>query len=856
MNTFYGLRRCRANGYAQVDSSQYGWLLCVWFMLLLVSNATQAQNFPAGFSQQVVASGLSQPTVVAFAPDGRIFVAEQGGSLRIIKNGSLLVTPFIQLSVNADGERGLIGLALDPNFSANQFVYVYYTVSSPVHNRVSRFRANGDVVMPGSEQVLLDLEPLNATNHNGGSITFGKDGKLYVGVGENAVVSNSQTLENHLGKILRINADGTIPTDNPFPTGSAPRRRIWAYGLRNPYTVAIQPGTGRIFVNDVGQSAFEEINDATVAGRNFGWPGAEGASTNPAFVNPTFAYSHTGGDGGDGIGCAITGGTFFNPSTTNYPASFVGKYFYQDFCNQWINVIDVSGTTVTRSPFATGLPGLPVGLATGPDGNLYYLSLSTGSLYRISYTSANTAPTVANQIPNQSATVGQTFSFTIPNGTFTDAQTPNNLSLSANGLPAGLVFTAPATISGTPSASGVSTVTVTATDPGQLAVNATFTITVSPATSPPTNFAITGVNQVSCDVVSAGQRRLSFTPQYSGLTSQPVSFSVNNELAPTTTPGPYTLTLYTDNPTITLKAQQGAAASSFAYNWLAACSGAPTGNTPPTVVNPIANQSATLSQAFNYVIPTNTFTDAQTPNNLTLLVNGLPAGLNFTAPATISGTPTALGISEVTVTATDPGQLSKSTVFIITVNAAPTQPTGFAITGANQVSCQVITASQRRLSFSPQYTGLNGQPVSFSVSNELAPTTSAGPYTLTLYTDNPTITLKAQQGGATTSFAYNWLAACSSGNARSGAEPVAKLSVSVLGNPILGEIAEIDVTGAQGELLHIQTLNSQGQSVSEGTVAEAASTERVTVRLGRSAGVYFLRVATPTQKRLIKLLKY
>ncbi|RYZ79126.1 MAG: glucose sorbosone dehydrogenase, partial [Proteobacteria bacterium] len=189
---------------------------------------------------------------MVFAPDGRIFLTQQGGALRVIKNGALLATPFIQLTVDASGERGLIGVVLDPAFSINHYIYLYHTVpGTPVHNRISRYTANGDVVLANSELVILDLDPLSgATNHNGGAMSFGKDGKLYVGVGENADPQKAQNLDTNLGKVLRINADGTAPADNPFPTGSEQRKRVWAYGLRNPYTIAVQPGTGRIFVND------------------------------------------------------------------------------------------------------------------------------------------------------------------------------------------------------------------------------------------------------------------------------------------------------------------------------------------------------------------------------------------------------------------------------------------------------------------------------------------------------------------------------------------------------------------------------------------------------------------------------
>ena len=153
-----------------------------------------------------------------FSPDGRLFVAQQGGQLRVIKNGVLLPTPFLTLTVNSSGERGLLGITFDPNFASNQFVYVYYTATTPaIHNRISRFKANGDVAdTTVSEVVLLDFDNLSgATNHNGGAIHFGLDGKLYAAHGENANASNAQTLGNLLGKIIRMNPVPPLPIRTP-----------------------------------------------------------------------------------------------------------------------------------------------------------------------------------------------------------------------------------------------------------------------------------------------------------------------------------------------------------------------------------------------------------------------------------------------------------------------------------------------------------------------------------------------------------------------------------------------------------------------------------------------------------------
>ena len=371
--------------------------LCVWrfvglFTWLFLGSgffSLHAATLPVGFTESQWGSALpSAATSMAFAPDGRLFVCLQSGQVRVItENGVLLPNPFISLSVDSNGERGLLGVAFDPNFESNHFVYIYYTMpGSPAHNRISRFRANGNVAVPNSEFVLVNLDPLsNATNHNGGAIHFGPDGKLYAGVGENANGANSQSLSNRLGKILRINSNGSIPSDNPttFPgiagSTTGPNRAIWAVGLRNPFTFAFQPGTTRLFINDVGQSTWEEINDG-IRGSNYGWPIVEGPASppNPNFRDPIFFYGH---GSSSTTGCAIVGGAFYNPPVLQFPRRFVGKYFFADLCSGWIRVFDP--LSHTASDFASDISN-PVDLHVGPDGALYYLTRS--GVFRIQVT--------------------------------------------------------------------------------------------------------------------------------------------------------------------------------------------------------------------------------------------------------------------------------------------------------------------------------------------------------------------------------------------------------------------------------------------------------------------------------------
>jgi glucose/arabinose dehydrogenase len=380
----------------------------VLLLLFVIPLSLKAATLPTGFAETQVAAGMSNPTAMAFAPDGRLFVCQQGGQLRVIKNGALLATPFLTVTTTQSGERGLLGIAFDPNFASNGFVYVYYTATSPtVHNRVSRFTANGDVAVAGSEVAILDLNTLSsATNHNGGAMHFGADGKLYVAVGENANGANSQTMTNLLGKVLRINSDGSIPTDNPFfNTASGVNRAIWALGLRNPYTFAFQPGTNRMFINDVGQNTWEEINDG-IAGSNYGWPSTEGTTSNPSFRSPLFAYGH---GTGPTVGCAITGGAFYNPAINQYPSDYVGKYFFADFCSGWIRRFDPA--TGTATDFASGISS-PVDLHVGPDGNLYYLARGNGAVYRIAFT-ASQAPSIGTHPASQTVAAGQPATFSV-----------------------------------------------------------------------------------------------------------------------------------------------------------------------------------------------------------------------------------------------------------------------------------------------------------------------------------------------------------------------------------------------------------------------------------------------------------
>ena len=343
-------------------------LISILFALvLMLASPGIAATLPVGFTETQVATALASPTAMQFAPDGRLFICEQGGRLRVVKDGALLPTPFLTIpsgAINSAGERGLLGVAFDPAFATNRFVYVYYTATSPaIHNRISRFTANGDVAVAGSETVILELDNLSgATNHNGGALAFGPDGKLYAAVGENANGAYAQSTGNLLGKMLRLNKDGTIPTDNPFYTSAAgSNRAIWALGLRNPFTFAFNPA---------GSRAVHQRRRAEHAGRR-----STTASPAPTTGGPirkarrptrgsgarVYSYHHSTANV-----CAITGGAFYSPLTPQFPAEYAQRLLLRGL----IAPAGFAGWTWRPAGSANSRPGFrsPVDLKVSDDG--------------------------------------------------------------------------------------------------------------------------------------------------------------------------------------------------------------------------------------------------------------------------------------------------------------------------------------------------------------------------------------------------------------------------------------------------------------------------------------------------------
>ncbi len=324
-------------------------------------------TLPAGFETMIIATNLTGLTALETTRDGRIFVCEQTGALRVVKDGVLLEEPFVTLPVEAYWERGLIGVTVHPDFPEVPEVFVCYVAKDPYsHHRVSRFIADGDVAVPGSEMILLagdDQSQLGGkvpAGHQGGALHFGPDGTLYIGIGEQTAETPAQRLDTFQGKLLRINPDGSIPEDNPFVNEATGKyRAIWARGCRNPYTFAFRASDGDMLINDIG-GEYEDINRG-IAGANYGWPIVDhGPTDDPRFVGPVHYYPHASAVGAD-----------FCQQDSNWSESLRGRYFFADYVLGWIKSLDPAAPAEAQT-FATGLRR-PTDLRFGSDGSLYVL---------------------------------------------------------------------------------------------------------------------------------------------------------------------------------------------------------------------------------------------------------------------------------------------------------------------------------------------------------------------------------------------------------------------------------------------------------------------------------------------------
>ncbi|GAB2816209.1 hypothetical protein GCM10027043_15740 [Ferruginibacter profundus] len=447
-----------------------------------------AQTFPAGFSRvQVTATGATV-TGMTFAPDGRLFIAHQDGRIRLFKNG-VLSTMLTLTGVRNGGEDGLSAITVDPNFATNNYIYICYTTTSLV-NRLARLTLSGDAVV--AQLTLREFPLLSTTSqrHNGGGIRF-KDGYLYISIGENDVPTAAQDKTKYGGKVLRLNAaDGSPAAGNPFYNeagASTITKCIWSMGERNPWSMDISPSTGKVYICNVGQTFAEEINDVTAAGTNSGHPVVEGNSTNPAYKNPVYYVTNPNYTPvTTSEGCAIIGAAFLESPATNYPATYVGKFFYMDYCNNWINYVNPSTGVYTN--FATGVGGASPNANTttlrlGVDGNLYYAQ--GGTIFKVIYTNVS-APTITNQPVSVTVTAGQPASFSIN----ASGATPMTFQWEKSGVnitgATGSTYTIPAV-----AAANAGSYTVTATNSFGSVTSTAATLTVLAYNAPPVATIIT-----------------------------------------------------------------------------------------------------------------------------------------------------------------------------------------------------------------------------------------------------------------------------------------------------------------------------------------------------------------------------
>jgi glucose/arabinose dehydrogenase len=411
---------------------------------------------PPNFTDTLVAN-VGSPTALTFTPDNRMLVTTQGGTLQVYQGSTFLGTALNLSSVIcSNSERGLLGVAVDPNFSTNHYIYLYYTFrkfsscpsnssTSPV-NRISRFTLpDNNTINPASEVVLVDNIPAPNGNHNAGDLHFGQDGYLYISVGDGGCDynppestecggNNDAARDQHilLGKILRITPDGGIPPTNPFQGSDSARCNVtgrtdpgkkcqetFAWGLRNPFRFAFRPGTNQFYINDVGQGTWEEIDEG-LSGADYGWNVREGHCANGSTTNcgaPPAGMTNPIYDYGRGGGCAsITGGAFVPVGL--WPAPYSGAYLFSDYvCGKIFRLVPNGSGGFSTVDFATGLGNSSaVAMIFGPHNAtqaLYYTTYAGGGqVRRITYLTTNTPPNaVASANPNYGAVpLGVTFS--------------------------------------------------------------------------------------------------------------------------------------------------------------------------------------------------------------------------------------------------------------------------------------------------------------------------------------------------------------------------------------------------------------------------------------------------------------
>ncbi len=368
--------------------------------LLACSDSTEPEDPGAGDPSQValavevVASGLNSPVFLTSPPgDSRLFVVEQAGTIRIVESGQVLAAPFLDIRarVRSGGERGLLSFAFHPQYASNGFLYVNYTRDPDGATRVERYAVTADpnVADPASaKEILTVAQP--ASNHNGGLNVFGPDGMLYIGLGDGGgggdTFGSGQQPGTLLGSLLRIDVDSgdpyASPPDNPFVGDPAGRDEIWAYGLRNPWRYSFDRTNGNLYIADVGQNSWEEVNVASpsAGGLNYGWNITEGMNCfgsgscdMTGLFMPVLEYGHSDG-------CSITGGYVYRGVAI---PDIVGHYFYSDACTGFLRSFRFTGSGIADEiEWDVGDVSGVFSFGEDAAGELYIVS-SNGSVYRL-----------------------------------------------------------------------------------------------------------------------------------------------------------------------------------------------------------------------------------------------------------------------------------------------------------------------------------------------------------------------------------------------------------------------------------------------------------------------------------------
>ena len=370
-----------------------------WWRAALFALCAVAAPSVSAIELSPVLSGLSNPVLATHAGDGsrRLFVVEQVGRIRVLQPGATTSTTFLDISTRlaAGGERGLLGLAFHPQYAANGRFFVFYTRSGDGALTIAEYRVSADPNVAGTvSAVLLTIPHPGQSNHNGGMLAFGPDGYLYIGMGDGGSADDPQRraldVGELLGKILRIDplpADGaayTVPSDNPFVGVSGARPEIWSVGVRNPWRFNFDSASGDLWIGDVGQGQWEEIDlaravDGGGRGINFGWSAWEGThrfnddQPDAGATMPIFEYEH-----GE-AGCSVSGGDVYRGTAL---PSLVGWYLFSDYCSGIITALQATDGELTGH-LELGTLAAVSAINAGPDGELYVLSLGDGVVYRV-----------------------------------------------------------------------------------------------------------------------------------------------------------------------------------------------------------------------------------------------------------------------------------------------------------------------------------------------------------------------------------------------------------------------------------------------------------------------------------------